>query len=200
VSGFVFDARAARMAIASRRAGAAKVAVCAVLAADRGARIQDPQEPQQPQGRRIWEAGPKLARQPQEPQQPQEAAIPLGEMADAIEERAALAADSVPAVYLEAWARLQCLRPLTVAEDVWRLAINDGGALLDAWGAKAVELRWPAHCLFAWPRPGKPGGLIWHLQGERVEALGEQQAWIGDGRIFNRLDPNREIAGLLHER
>ena len=181
MSGFVFDARAARAAIASCRAGTAKVAVCAVLAVDRGARVQEPQQPQQPQGRRIWEAWPKLARQPQEPQQPQEAAIPLGEMADAIEERAAMAADSVPAAYLDAWARLQCLQPLTVAGDVWRLAIDDGGALLDAWGSRAAQLGWPPHSLFAWPRDGRPGGLIWQLQGERVEAFGKQQAWTGTG-------------------
>ena len=34
---------------------------------------------------------------------------------DAIEERAALAADSVPTCYLDAWAQLQCHRPLSVA-------------------------------------------------------------------------------------
>jgi hypothetical protein len=193
VSAFVFDAKATRAAMASRRAGAAKVAVCAVLAVDRAAGVREPQEPQQPQGRRIWEAGPKLTRQPQEPQQPQEAAIPLGELADAIEERAAMAADSVPAAYLDAWARLQCLRPLTVSEDIWRLAIDDGGALLDGWGARAAELGWPAHSLFASPRDGKPGGLIWQLQGERVETFGKEQAWTGGGRIFNRLQPVAQL-------
>ena len=48
----------------------------------------------------------------------------------AIEERAALAADRVPACYLDAWARLQCRRPLSVA----------GAALLrtgrDSWSGE----------------------------------------------------------------
>ena len=49
---------------------------------------------------------------------------------DAVEERAALAADSVPACYLNAWARLQCQGPLSVA----------GAALLrtgrDSWSGE----------------------------------------------------------------
>ena len=54
---------------------------------------------------------------------------PLAADLDAIEERAALAADCVPACYLDAWARLQCQRPLSVADAEWRLAINDAGAV-----------------------------------------------------------------------
>ena len=50
--------------------------------------------------------------------------------ADAIEERAGLAADRVPACYLDAWARLQCQRALSVA----------GAALLrtgrDSWSGE----------------------------------------------------------------
>jgi hypothetical protein len=34
----------------------------------------------------------------------------------AIEERAGLAADGVPAVYLDAWARLNCQKPFDVSE------------------------------------------------------------------------------------
>jgi hypothetical protein len=45
----------------------------------------------------------------------------------AIEERAALAADCVPPVYLDAWARRQCQRPFSVGYKDWRLAIDDGG-------------------------------------------------------------------------
>ena len=55
---------------------------------------------------------------------------PFCEDESAIEERAALAADRVPACYLDAWARLQCQRPLSVA----------GAALLrtgrDSWSGE----------------------------------------------------------------
>jgi hypothetical protein len=55
---------------------------------------------------------------------------PFADDLDAIEERAALAADRVPACYLDACARLQCQRPLSVA----------GAALLrtgrDSWSGE----------------------------------------------------------------
>jgi hypothetical protein len=105
---------------------------------------------------------------------------------DAIEERAALAADSVPACYLDAWAGLQCQRPWSVAEHEWRQAIEDAGHFLDAWGADAATMRWTAGELFAVPRNGRPGGLIWHLAGERVTALGEERARLADGRTMKR--------------
>ena len=58
-----------------------------------------------------------------------------------IEERAGLA-DSVPLVYLAAWARLNHQKPEGVTEKAWRLALDDGGLFLDAWGGQAVELGW----------------------------------------------------------
>ncbi len=105
---------------------------------------------------------------------------------DAIEERAALAADCVPAYYLDAWARLQYQRPFSVDDAVWRLAINDAGLFLDAWGANAAAMRWSTGELFDVPREGRPGGLVWRLKGERVKALGEARASLTDRRIVER--------------
>jgi hypothetical protein len=105
---------------------------------------------------------------------------------DAIEERKALAAGSVPACYLDAWARLQCQRPLSVAESDWRRAIEDAGLFLDAWGAEAAMMQRSAGELFDAPRNGRPGGLVWQLRGERVDALGEDRARLADGRTLKR--------------
>jgi hypothetical protein len=79
----------------------------------------------------------------------------------AIEERGGLAAGRVPAAYLDAWARLQCQRPLSVAEDECRQAIEDAGRFLDAWGADAATMRWTAAELFDVPRNSPSGDLIW---------------------------------------
>ena len=114
---------------------------------------------------------------------------PLADDLDAIEERAAMAADRVPACYLDAWARLQCQRPISVAEGEWRLALDDGGHFLDAWGADAATMRWTAGELFDVPRGGLAGGLVWQLKGERVRALGEERARLTDRRTIKRLRP-----------
>ncbi len=159
MSGFVFDAKAARAAIAARRAERDKAAVCAVVAVDGRATVQEPQEPRR-------------------------AAIASDEIAFAIEERAALAAESVPACYLDAWARLQCQRPLSVAESDWRRAIDDGGRFLDAWGADAAAKQWGAGELFDVPLEDRPGGLVWQLRGEGLDALGEDRARLADGRTI----------------
>ena len=111
---------------------------------------------------------------------------PFADDLDAIEERAALAADSVPACYLDAWARLNHQKPATVSEAEWRLAIDDGGRFLDAWGADAATMRWTPGELFDVPRDGRPGGLVWQLKGERVDALGEDRARLEDGRTIKR--------------
>jgi hypothetical protein len=126
--------------------------------------------------------------QPQEPQQPQGASIPTGAApADEIEERAAWAADRLPAVYLDAWARLQCQRPLTVLEDVWRRAVNDAGLFLDEWGREAAEWRWTAGELFDVLRDGRPGGLIWFIQGECLWGLGPEYAVLRSGEhVFDK--------------
>jgi hypothetical protein len=100
----------------------------------------------------------------------------------AIEERAGLAADRVPRVYLDAWSRLNCQKPERVSEYQWRHALNDGGRFLDEWGREAAELGW---------RPGElfdPGdGLVWQLADEHVRAIGADRAWLSDRSIALRL-------------
>ncbi len=58
-----------------------------------------------------------------------------------IEERAGVA-DSVPAAYLDAWARLNCQKPEGVTEADWRPALHDGGLFLDTFGSEAATLGW----------------------------------------------------------
>ena len=71
MSGFVFDARAARAGIEIRQAAKEGATVSAVLAADEGAASQEPQKPQKPRaGRRVF-IGSTWTRRPQEPQEPQ---------------------------------------------------------------------------------------------------------------------------------
>jgi hypothetical protein len=164
VSGFIFDAKAARVAIAARRAGSDKAAVCAVLAVDERATVQKPQEPQEPQ----W------------------VATTSDEIAVAIEERAALAAGSVPACYLDAWARLNHQKPVATSGTEWWRTITDAGLFLNACGADAAAMQWSTGELFDAPREGRLGGLLWQLRGERVNALGEDRARLADGRTIER--------------
>jgi hypothetical protein len=103
-----------------------------------------------------------------------------------IDERAGLAADRIAPVYLDAWARLNCQKPARVSEAEWRLALDDGGRFLDAWGADAATMKWTAGELFDAPREGRPGGLVWQLKDERVNALGEDRARLTDGRTIKR--------------
>jgi hypothetical protein len=110
---------------------------------------------------------------------------------DAIAERAALAADSVPARYLDAWARLQCHRPCSVDPEAWRRTIDDAGLFLDFWGAHAATLEWMAGDLFDVPRAGRAGGLLWQLKGAHVEALDAAQARLSDGRTIRRAEMKR---------
>jgi hypothetical protein len=98
----------------------------------------------------------------------------------AIEERAGLA-DSVPAVYRDAWARLNHQKPANVNESRWRIALDDGGRFLDAWGDEAAELGWTAGDLFE-----SLFGLVWRLVGQRVELLGPGDAELSDGRVIRR--------------
>ena len=104
--------------------------------------------------------------------------------ADTIEERASLAADAVPACYLDPWARLKCQRPSSVDPESWRRTIDDAGLFLDAWGAQAAMLEWTAGDLFDVPHEGRARGLLWQLRGERVEALDATQARVTDGRTI----------------
>jgi hypothetical protein len=92
-----------------------------------------------------------------------------------IEERAGLAADSVPAVYLEAWARLNCQRPQGVTEADWLRALDDGGRFLD--GLRAAEIGW---------RPGELFDVGRSLRGERVLAIGTHGARLSNGLVLHR--------------
>ena len=105
----------------------------------------------------------------------------LGEVDEAaIEERAGLAAD-VPAVFLDGWSRLNCQRPFGVSEAAWRLALDDGGRFLDAFGEDAAALGWTASEIF-----DVMAGLIWQLGGERVEAIGEDGARLSGGLLWRK--------------
>jgi hypothetical protein len=104
--------------------------------------------------------------------------------ADAIEERAALAADCVPTCYLGVWARLNHQKPAHVSEAAWRLALDDGGRFLDVWGEQAAALGWSVDALFDPPRDHTTGGLIWRLDGTDVIELRARAARTNDQRII----------------
>ena len=114
-----------------------------------------------------------------------------------IEERKGMAAESVPEPYLDAFARLQCQKLITVLDNEQRQAINDAGRFLDAWGALAGEFQWSPGELFDVPRHDERCGLAWFLKGETVRALGPAHAATESGRHFLR---ERDFdAGLLRE-
>jgi hypothetical protein len=117
---------------------------------------------------------------------------------DAIEERAALCAGCVPAIYLDAWARLNHQKPVRVSDADWYRAVNDGGLFLDRWGSEAALWGWTAGDLLDVPRDGQRGGLIWFLAGERVEACGPEHAQTESGLVFDR--PRRAVGPYWPER
>jgi hypothetical protein len=105
-------------------------------------------------------------------------------------ERAAIAIElgGVPLAYADAWARLQCQRPFGASDQEWRQVMDDAGKFFDTWGSRAVEFGWTAGDLFDVPRDGKPGGLVWFLGGESVQAIGPRRMVTQDGRVFNRFE------------
>lgn len=103
--------------------------------------------------------------------------------ADAIEERAALAAGSVPACYLDTWALLNHQKPACVSEAEWLLVLDDGGRFLDAWGNEAADLGWTPAELF-----GPKIGLVWRLTGLSVKAIGPDHVLLSDLRIVLRVE------------
>jgi hypothetical protein len=114
--------------------------------------------------------------------EPGHSALSEAATAEAIEERAALAADCVPACYLDAWAGLNHQKPVGVSEGEWRRALNDGGLFLDQWGSGTAELGWTAGDLF-----GVNRGLVWRLAGERVKAISADHARLSDWSIVPRV-------------
>jgi hypothetical protein len=104
-----------------------------------------------------------------------------------LEERQALAAGSVPEPYLDGWSRLQLQRPAAIPGDHWRQAVDAAGRFLDEWGNLAEIFRWSPDDLFNVPRDGRPGGLVWFLQGETVRALGPDHAITMSERVFDRM-------------
>jgi hypothetical protein len=102
-------------------------------------------------------------------------------------ERAGLCADSVAAIYLDAWSRLNKKRPLRASDAAWRLALDDGGLFLDTWGwVSESEWAWLAGELFDVPSPGATGGLIWRLRGCAVIAYGPDYVRLDDDTIVER--------------
>ena len=94
----------------------------------------------------------------------------------AIEERAGLGADRIPAPYLDAWARLNCQKPFDVTDADWRRALDAGGLFLDQWGGQAAALGWTPGDLF-----DVRAGLIWTLAGRRAEAIGADHVRLSGG-------------------
>jgi hypothetical protein len=111
---------------------------------------------------------------------------PIGADLDAIEERAALISETCPEPYADSFARLNHQKPMTVSDAQWSRALDDAGRFLDDWGAEAAAMQWSAGELFDIPREGKPGGILWQLKGDRVEALGADHARLGDERTIER--------------
>lgn len=95
-----------------------------------------------------------------------------------LEERKGMAMGGVPDRFLDAWARLQCQRPVGVTEQAWRQAIDDAGRFLAQWGKLADEFGWTSGDLFDVPRDGAMG-LAWWLKGRTVTALGPEHACVG---------------------
>jgi|GEM_PF-5615113 len=65
-----------------------------------------------------------------------------------IEERKGMAMGGVPEPYLDAWARLQVQKPVSVTNEDWRQAIDDAGKFLGQWGALADTFGWSPGDLF----------------------------------------------------
>ncbi len=113
-------------------------------------------------------------------------AAALEDVADAIEERRAIIAETCPALYADAFARPNHQKPFAVSTEEWERSLNDAGLFFDAWGTLAAEMRWTVGDLFDVPRDGSAGGLFWQLKGERVEALGPDHICVTGGRTIRR--------------
>ena len=100
---------------------------------------------------------------------------------DELEERAAMAVEGgVPALYVDAFARMQMVHPIRLTREEWARTIDDAGRFLDAWGEAAVGLGWSPDDLFG------GGSLIAALKGSAVMALSPEVATLLDGRMHRR--------------
>jgi hypothetical protein len=97
-------------------------------------------------------------------------------------ERAAIAIElgRVPPAYADAWAAFQTHKPGHVSEAEWFRAVDDAGRFLDAWAGLALDFGWRPPDIFG------PDGLAWFCAGERVRALGPDNAITASGRVFSR--------------
>lgn len=97
-------------------------------------------------------------------------------------ERAAIAVvdGRVPTAYADAWAAFQIRKPGHASSGDWYRAVDDAGRFLDAWAGLALDFGWLPSDIFSL------GGLAWFCGGERVRALGPDNAITGSGRIFTR--------------
>lgn len=97
-------------------------------------------------------------------------------------ERAAIAIELglVPPCYADAWADFQIHKPGHTTDRGWRQAVNDAGRLLDEWAVLAFDFGWRASDIF------DLHGLAWFCAGERIRALGPDNAVTASGRIFTR--------------
>jgi hypothetical protein len=98
------------------------------------------------------------------------------------DERVAIAIvlGKVPPVYAGAWAAFQMQRPQHRTEAEWLLALDDAGRFLDDWASLALDFGWQPDDIFG------QDGLAWFGAGERVRALGPENAITVSGRIFTR--------------
>jgi hypothetical protein len=83
-------------------------------------------------------------------------------------------------------------QPLGVSEAEWRLALEDGGRFLDAWGSEAAHMRWTPGELF-----DVTAGLVWRLAGQHAEAIGADHVRLSDGRTIVRSENLRRL-GQAH--
>lgn len=97
-------------------------------------------------------------------------------------ERAAIAVvdGRVPTAYADAWAAFQIRKPGHASAGDWYRAVDDAGRFLDAWARLALDFGWRPPDIFG------SGGLAWFCAGERIRALGLDNAVTVAGRVFTR--------------
>ena len=95
-------------------------------------------------------------------------------------ERAAIAVvdGRVPTAFADAWAAFQIRKPGHVSANEWYRAVDDAGRFLDAWAELALDFGWRPSDIFG------PCSLAWFCAGERVRAIGPDNAITRSGRIF----------------